>query len=143
MLRPQRRSTAGTAMFQNWSEPARLALFQARLVAAKSGSATIGLEHVVLGVLQAGRTSAARFASEREAIGAVEQDLQGSAVSMEGESPNRELPFDPEVTSLLRTLAATALTRTVELEAILKAVLTTTSGPAAQSLARSRLAEIL
>lgn len=122
-------------MFENWSEPARLALFRARLIAARSGSGEIGLEHVVLGTLHAGRATGARFASQRDAVEAIERDLERYAVSTEAPS-NGELPFSTEVATLLRILPEAAGTGVVELEDILRAILTTTSGPASRSLAR-------
>lgn len=83
-----------------------------------------------------------RFARDKEAIEAVERDLEPWLVSVDIEQLNPFLPFAPEVLSLLRTLVPEAGT-TVDLEMVLRKILTATSGPAARSLARSNWGEIL
>lgn len=96
-------------MFEQYTESARRVIFFARYEASVLGSASIGTEHLLLGVLREGRGIAAAIL-ERGGLshGTVQRQLQEAKGPAEPTSTAVDIPLSPNARTVLRAAAGEA-----------------------------------
>jgi ketosteroid isomerase-like protein len=96
-------------MFERFTERARRTLFFARYEATQIGGASIGTEHLLLGLLREGKGPTSQiFARSHLSLEGLRREVQARIVSRETLSTAVEIPFTAEVKRVLQFAAAEA-----------------------------------